>query len=106
MFQKIIFHTIVLFAGVSLSKHFFVIKLGQNPQLIFDDGQEMTSDDGRVAEFKTKFYNLLAEKKGAKQGKNVVSLTKATYDEILLTLTSINTGSAKPSEKDRYEVFL
>ena len=95
-----------MFAGFSLSKHFFVVKLGQNTQFTFDDGQEMTSaDDGRVAEFKAKFYSLLAEKKGAKQGKNVVSLTKATYDEILLTLTSINTGSAKPSEKDRYDSF-
>ena len=102
-----IFHTIVLFAGFSLSKHIFVFKLGQNPQFIFDDGQEMTSvDDGRIADVKAKFYNLLAEKKGAKQGKNVVSLTKSTYDEILLTLTSINTVSAKPSEKDRFEVFL
>ena len=63
-----------------------------------------TSNDGRIAEFKAKFYNLLAEKKGAKVGKNIVSLTKATYDEILLSLSSINTGTVKPSEKDRYEI--
>ena len=61
----------------------------------------MTTIDGRIVEMKSKFYNILAEKKVAKHGKNSVSLTKATYDEILLSLTSINSGSAKPSEKDR-----
>ena len=94
-----------LFAGFFLSKHFFIVTFGPSPQFGFDDGQEMTtSNDGRIAEFKAKFYNLLAEKKGAKVGKNIVSLTKATYDEILLSLSSINTGTVKPSEKDRYEI--
>ena len=49
---------------------------------------------------KAQFYNLLGEKRGAKMGKNSVSLSKATYDEILMTLTSINIGAAKPSKKD------
>ena len=60
-----------------------------------------TSNEGRIEEMKAQFYNLLGEKRGAKAGKNSVSLSKATYDEILMTLTSINTGAAKPSEKDR-----
>ena len=94
-----------LLAGFLLSKHFFIGTCGPNPQFVFDNGQEMTtSNDGRIAEFKAKFYNLLAEKKGAKHGKNIVSLTKATYDEILVSLSSINTGTLKPSEKDRYEM--
>ena len=69
--------------------------------MIFDDGQEMAAIDGRIVEMKARFYDLLAEKKGAKHGRNTVSLSKAAYDEILLSLTSINTGTAKPSEKDR-----
>ena len=60
-----------------------------------------TTDYGRIANFKANFYKHLAEKKEAKQGRNVVSLTKAAYDDILHSLMLINTGSAKPSEKDR-----
>ena len=46
-----------------------------------------------LADIKAKFYNLLAEKKMAKQGKNVVALTSAVYHEITTSLAAINSGT-------------
>ena len=37
----------------------------------------------------------------AKQGKNVVALTSAVYDEITTSLAAINSGNTRPTEKDR-----
>ena len=53
------------------------------------------------ADIKVKFYNLLAEKKRAKQGKNIVALTSAVYNEITTSLAAINSGTTRPTEKDR-----
>ena len=46
-----------------------------------------------LADIKAKFYNLLAEKKMAKQGKKVVALTSAVYHEITTSLAVINSGT-------------
>ena len=68
---------------------FFFHQFACNHQLIFDCSQTMTSQ----ADIKVKFYNLLAEKKLAKQGKKVVALTSAVYHEITTSLAVINSGT-------------
>ena len=81
----------------SRSQYFFFHQFACNHQLIFDYSQTMTS----LADIKAKFYNLLAEKKRVKQGKNIVALTSAVYNEITTSLAAINSGTTRPTEKDR-----
>ena len=81
----------------SLSQYVFFHQFACNHQLIFDCSQTMTSQ----ADIKVKFYNLLAEKKRAKQGKDIVALTSAVYNEITTSLAAINSGTTRPTEKDR-----
>ena len=64
---------------------FFINLLATISSYFITYSQTMTT----LADIKAKFYNLLAEKKMAKQGKNVVALTSAVYDEITTSLTAI-----------------
>ena len=83
---------------LSLSQYVFFHQFACNHQLIFDYSQMMTS----LADIKGKFYNLGVVENG-KTGQECHGINERSLrdDEITTSLAAINSGTTRPTEKDR-----
>ena len=50
---------------------------------------------------RSRFYEILRDRRELKRGKNTVSLSREEYDLKVQTLKNIRAGLCKPSESDR-----